>query len=73
MSNDVQAADVTGCFWAVWSLCVTTPMWYILIYFLLTAAGSNLPVAAWVLYWCYVPAGIVGTLLRGFADSLRST
>ena len=68
-----QGEQVLGCILALWSLLITGPIWLILLFAILQALGDSVPVWAWVLYWVYVPACVLGiasshvakTLLRG--------
>lgn len=51
-----------GCAFAFWSLFVVTPMWLFLLFGLMLA--NEMPVWSWVLFWCYVPANIIGVILH---------
>jgi len=58
--KDNDAKGAIGCVLGVWHLCVITPMWLFLIYQILEKIQP--PVSTWVLFWCYVPACIVGSI-----------
>lgn len=53
--------QLAGCLPVIWSLCITTPMWLVLCFAILDAI--EVPTWAWVLYWCYCPAVVLGVLL----------
>lgn len=52
----------------MWSLFVTTPMWLVLVFSLMSA--NEMPTWAWTLYWCYVPCSILGVVLTAIAKQL---
>lgn len=54
-----------NCFTAIWLLFVTTPMFLLIVYAIMSSI--TLPVWAWPLFWCYVPALIIGVLLGTIA------
>lgn len=58
-----EAKGLAGCFILIWQFFVTTPMWLILLYHLMSA--NEMPVFAWVLYWAYVPCLILGVIFGG--------
>jgi hypothetical protein len=72
MDQEEQKAfnGLLGCAMVSWSLFVTAPMWLVLLFSILRALGDSLPVWAWVLYWVYVPATVLGIILTGIAKSL---
>lgn len=52
-----EQKTVVGCVVAITKVCVQLPIWYYLLYVILTAIeADNL---AWFLYWVYVPAGVI--------------
>jgi len=68
MSKPVDAEALTGCVSAIWTLAVTGPMWLFLLYGILTTI--NAPNHMWILFWCYVPANIVGCTLISIFKAL---
>lgn len=66
--SDPTPSQFTGCMAISWRLFVTTPMWLALLFALCRAAGDALPTWAWVLYWCYVPASVLGVVVAGTAE-----
>lgn len=60
-SNDLEADEVVGCAGAVWSLVVTLSMWMILLFTILVEIEA--PAYAWILFWMYLPAQIIGGVL----------
>jgi hypothetical protein len=48
---------------AVWTLFVSLPLWYVLLYQLLLAAGVETWV--WVIFFGYMPVSMIGVLLSG--------
>lgn len=57
--------EASGCFLTAWTLFVTTPMWLMLLFAILSALGESTPTYAWALYWCYAPANVLGVVLLG--------
>lgn len=56
MSGKEQGGCVRGVF-GLLQVLIVTPMWYVLLFHLLSATDS--PGWVWALYWVYVPAGIL--------------
>lgn len=48
-------------------LCITGPIWFYLMYVVLSAAHVDRLV--WFLYWVYVPVTIILTIIGKVADS----
>lgn len=61
MSKSSEAEQIVGCASAMWSLCVTCPMWLVLLFTILSSI--DVPSYAWVLFWCYLPAHIVASVM----------
>lgn len=59
---DETGEQFLGCLTCCWVLFVTGPMYLILLHAILVACEA--PDYAWVLYWCYVPACIIGIILN---------
>lgn len=59
---------LTGCLACVWTLFVTTPMWLILLFAMMSA--NDMPASSWALYWCYVPAQVLGVIVLGIAKAV---
>ncbi len=58
MATDRDETKTTfGCLFAIMTICVTLPIWYALLFWLLW--NANAPTWAWAAYWVYVPAGLV--------------
>lgn len=64
--------QIGGCLLAIWHIGVVTPMWLVLLFAILHSLGDNVPVYAWVLYWAYVPATILGVCLASVVTLLRN-
>jgi hypothetical protein len=47
---------------SVLSVLVTLPIWFYLLYVILTAVNAN--ELAWFLYWVYVPATVIVSVLQ---------
>jgi hypothetical protein len=65
MSNNKKL--LSGCIAAFWSICITTPMWLVLLYHILTKIQAA--PTYWALFWCYVPAVIIGGIIVGIFQS----
>jgi len=61
MSKSSGTEQLVGCASAIWSLCVTGPMWLVLLFTILSSIDA--PSYAWVLFWCYTPAFIIGCVI----------
>jgi hypothetical protein len=48
-------------FGSILGLCVTTPLWYILFYKILVRIDAT--DGMWVLFWIYMPVGILVSIL----------
>lgn len=70
MSENKGEKAAIGCLIGCWQLFVTLPMWLLLLFSLLTACGDSIPTWTWVLYWCYVPASLLGAILVAVAKQL---
>lgn len=55
-----------GCMSMVIHLFITGPIWYVLLFGVLTRTES--PGWQWVLYWLYVPAGVIAMLITHVAS-----
>ncbi len=54
---EMTAADVAGCIGGLVMLLITTPIWYVLLFVLLSRTEA--PGWAWALYWLYVPTHVL--------------
>lgn len=70
MSDDkkTEADKTIGCAIFIISLCVTTPMWMILLFAIMSRV--DVPEWAWVLYWVYVPTHVISTMVIAIFRSL---
>lgn len=55
---------------ALWAFFVTLPMWLVLIYQLLAAAG--VPPWVWSLFWCYVPATYIASMMAAVSKAIEA-
>lgn len=71
MADDkVTEAQSMGCVLIAWSVLVTGPMWFVLLFQLLKA--TEMPGWVWALYWCYLPAHLLGAALAGLFRLLNA-
>lgn len=49
------------------TLCISLPIWFYLVYFMLDAAHADRLV--WFLFWIYAPITIAGNALAQFAGA----
>ncbi len=68
--DTVSPDDALGCGLSMWSLCVTSPMYLVLMFAILQM--NSTPTWAWVLYWVYVPSVLIGSLLAGLFRALKT-
>lgn len=47
---------------ALMGLCITLPIWYFMVYSILAAIHADR--LLWFLYWIYMPAGIMASILE---------
>ena len=66
--EELETDQIVGCMGVIWQLIVTLPMWMILLYQILLSIDA--PPYAWILFWMYLPAQIVGALFVQTARSL---
>ncbi len=66
--GNMNAKQKVGCFFAILSILVTSPIWYYLLYQILKAVNAS--DVMWLLYWIYLPVGIVSAILKGVAKSV---
>ena len=55
--------EMAGCLVVFWSAFVTTPMWLLLLFMVMSTAEH--PTWVWALYWVYVPCQMVLPAFRG--------
>lgn len=67
--DKVTGEHAGGCAIIVWSLFVLTPMWLLLLFALMQA--NEMPMWSWVLYFCYVPAHLIGVAIRAFLEVVK--
>jgi hypothetical protein len=53
-------------FGALIGLCVTTPLWYLLVYKILVTIHAT--DGMWTMYWIYLPAGILVSILLKISE-----
>lgn len=53
-----------GIIGAVVGICITTPMWFYLLYWILSQLNPDRLV--WFLYWMYVPITVIAQILIKF-------
>jgi hypothetical protein len=53
----MKAKQYIGCAMSIITLCISMPIWYWLLYQILTRVGAT--DLMWFLYWVYVPVGFV--------------
>lgn len=68
--NDLSAKDTMGCALSLWHLLVMSPMWFSLLYGILSSIGESVPMWVWVLYWSYVPAVILGGAMMAIVRAM---
>lgn len=68
MVSEKDQENYVGCAAVIWQLVVTSPMWLVLLFAMMSQ--KDMPVYAWVLYWAYVPAHVVGVLMAGLVRLL---
>jgi len=69
--NVPSGEQAMGCFAAIWSICVITPMWLMLMFSMLNALGDKATTWMWVLYWVYSPACVLGVIFVATARFAR--
>lgn len=52
------------------TLCITLPIWYRLIYVMLTAIHAD--GTTWFLFWIYLPVGIVASIISKLTEVTES-
>ena len=67
-TEDLETDEVVGCMGAVWYIIVILPMWMILLFTIL--ASINVPAYAWILFWMYLPAQVIGTVFVQVAKTM---
>jgi len=60
--------DKAGCLCGVAQLFIIQPMWFALLWVLLTGVGA--PTWAWGIYWAYVPVCVLVGLATAFVTTL---
>lgn len=68
MAEKLTGKQTAGCVMGIVSLCITTPIWYWLVYQILVRVDAT-PMM-WVFYWIYMPVGIVLAVAKTTVDSL---
>jgi hypothetical protein len=70
MAKDDNAAAVIGigCLPACWQLFVTTPLWLVILFGIITTIDA--PTWLQVCFWVYVPCQILGILVNTIATTL---
>lgn len=58
-----------GCFIAILSFVFITPLWYYLLYRILSAVHADTPM--WVCYWVYAPLGFLVGSIKAIFDSMK--
>jgi cation transport ATPase len=58
--KDIETDEFVGCMGAIWYLVVILPMWMILLYQILVSIEA--PAYAWILFWMYLPAQVIGAV-----------
>lgn len=74
MSSDNKPSATyiaASCFYVTWQIVVMFPLWVALVYAVLSA--SDAPPWAWLVFYCYVPAVLVGCLFRVLATLSEKT
>ncbi|MHC4302110.1 MAG: hypothetical protein ACYS7Y_33015 [Planctomycetota bacterium] len=61
MSDDLTGKQVTGCLGAVLHLSICIPIWYVLLFHVLSVIQA--PPWIWAAYWVYVPTGVIAGIL----------
>lgn len=69
MASEISGESLGGCALVIWHAFVTTPMWLTLVFAIMQA--NEMPSWAWALYFCYVPASIIGVIISGVVQSLK--
>lgn len=59
---------LTGCFGAGWQLFVTAPLFLFLMFALMRA--NEMPTWAWVCFWVYVPAHVMGCMITAIFKTM---
>lgn len=72
-SDKENAETAVGCVLMMWTMFVTTPMWLVLLFLILSALGDNIPVWGWVLYWTYIPSMILGLALAAITKQIKDS
>lgn len=65
--SKAKPKDIAGCLQSAIGLCVTTPLWLCLMFWIISQL--NAPVWVWVVYWTYVPF-LVAALFVGIVVKL---
>lgn len=71
MSKPTDTEAFVGCMSAIWTLAVVGPMWLFLLYGILSSI--NAPNHLWVLFWCYLPAHLIGALMVSLFKAISVT
>jgi hypothetical protein len=64
----VKAFKVFG---AIIGMCVSMPLWYILVYKILATIHAT--DGMWTMYWIYLPAGILMTIILRICEAVGSS
>ena len=57
-----------GCFFSIVGILVTGPIWYYLLYQILSSVKAS--DVMWLLYWVYVPVALLMAILKSIAESV---
>ena len=57
MTEETKPSQVLGCAFGLLRLTVTLPLWYIILYAILSRIDT--PTGIWVAFWVYVPTGLM--------------
>ena len=60
--------DSFGCIVGILSLCISTPIWYYLMYKILVMVQAT--DIMWFLFWVYVPVGLLVQILVKVSESI---
>lgn len=63
---DITPKDLCGCLGAIFLFFLSLPLWYVLLFWVLTSLEA--PGAIWACYWIYVPSGIISALFSSVGN-----
>ena len=67
--SEPDGADIASCVGTLFTIVVTGPMWYVLMFGILSRIDS--PPWLLALYWCYVPVGFLATVVLQLPKLLK--